>query len=47
MGMKKIKIRFNCKQQQKQYENLIRDGYHWKTSEQKVKKIWQEHGYDK
>jgi hypothetical protein len=47
MGVKKIKIRFNSQQQQHQYEQLIQQGVHWKTAEQKVKKIWQEHGYDK
>ena len=34
-------IRFNNYFMQKQYENLIRDGYHWKTAEKMVVKQWE------
>lgn len=34
-------IRFNNPLMQKQYENLIRDGYHWKVAEKMVIKQWE------
>jgi len=38
-------IRFNNKEMQELYERIIIDGYHWKTAESKVIKIYQELGY--
>lgn len=35
-------IRFNSVIMQKQYENLIKNGYHWKTAEKIVIKQWKE-----
>lgn len=35
-------IRFNNHFMQTQYENLIRDGYHWRVAERKVIQYWSE-----
>lgn len=36
-------IRFQDPVMQKHYENLIKDGYHWKTAENKTLKIFKEY----
>lgn len=38
-------IRFNSKEMQVLYENLIKDGYHWKMAESKVIQLYTENGY--
>jgi hypothetical protein len=38
-------IRFNEYFMQKQYESLIKNGYHWKQAEKIIIKQWREHGY--
>lgn len=45
MKNKKYTLRFNNKEMQRLYEQFIQQGYHWKTAEVKVLKIYQEHGY--
>lgn len=42
---KTYSVRFNSHFMQKQYENLIRDGHHWKTAEKLTVKQWSENGY--
>lgn len=41
--MRKFKLRFNDPVMQSHYENLIKDGYHWKTADCKTVQTFKEY----